>query len=482
MDVSGMDDAFARLQSLYLPDNGKPACLVRALTPAALEGWKAAHSGPHLIWVETANFTAAGEEVLLLPDSVGGLGGVLLGLGATPDPLALPFAMAALPKKLPPGVYRLDDGAPDPVALMAPLAWALGCYKFDAYKSGTRKSGTDKVDWPQLVVAKAFNLERQARINRAVYLARNLINTPAADMDPDALQNEMYKISMTHHADLTVIAGDDLLAQNYPMVHAVGRAARAAPRVLDLRWGRADAPRVTLVGKGVCFDTGGLNLKPGNHMELMKKDMGGAALAIALADALMASGLDIRLRLLVGAVENAIGPDAFRPGDILPSRKGLSVEIGNTDAEGRLVLADLLAEGDGERPDLMIDFATLTGAARVAMGPEVVPFYTRNVALGVALQNAATDVYDPMWQMPLWAGYDGWLDSQIADVSHISAAPMAGSITAALFLGRFVENTDDWVHCDVYAWNAKARAGRPVGGEAQALRAVYHYLEQRFGG
>ncbi|MDC0131976.1 leucyl aminopeptidase family protein, partial [Alphaproteobacteria bacterium] len=276
--------------------------------------------------------------------------------------------------------------------------------------------------------------------------------------------------------------GDDLLTQNYPMIHAVGRAAMQAPRLLDLRWGREDAPRVTLIGKGVCFDTGGLNLKPGNYMELMKKDMGGAAIAIALAGALMSAGLDIRLRLLVGAVENAIGPDAFRPGDVLQSRKGLSVEIANTDAEGRLVLADMLAEADGENPDLMVDFATLTGAARVAMGPEVVPFYTPDDDLAAAIQKRSHEIHDPMWRMPLWAGYQGWLDSHVGDVNHVSNSPMAGSITAALFLSRFVETTTSWMHCDVYAWNIKPRAGRPVGGEAQTLRSLYTYLEDTFGG
>ena len=457
---------------IYLKDKGKPACLIRALTPDALAAWRADLSGPHLLWMENTHFAAAAGEVLLLPDSAGGLDAVLLGLGKTPDPMAL----ATLPTKLPQGAYRLDDGAPDEVKQMAPLAWAMGCYRYEPYKSKPHNEA-----WPQLVLDKAHNGARVARLNAAVYATRHLINTPAADMGPEALEAVMRDIAKRHKAELNVIVGDDLLDANYPMIHAVGRAADEAPRLLDLVWGDAAAPKVTLIGKGVCFDTGGLNLKPGTYMDLMKKDMGGAAIAIALADALMDAGLPIRLRLMVGAVENAIGPGAFRPGDVLASRKGLSVEIGNTDAEGRLVLADMLAEADSEAPDVMIDFATLTGAARVAMGPEVVPFYTPSDNLAAAMHAAAQETHDPMWRMPLWSGYQGWLDSAIADVSHISSSAQAGSITAALFLSRFVERCADWMHLDVYAWNLKARAGRPVGGEAQALRAVYHYLEARYG-
>lgn len=458
--------------NIFVKDKGKPACLIRALTPDGLAAWRSDLSGPHALWMETTHFAAAAGEVLLLPDSAGGLDAVLLGLGKNPDPMAL----AALPAKIPQGIYRLDDAAPQAVRDMAPLAWAMGCYRFDTYKSTPRSR-----DWPQLVLEKNQDGARMDRLTAAVYACRNLINAPAADMGPEALEAVMQDVAKRHKAALTAIVGDDLLDQNYPMIHAVGRAAEQAPRLLDLTWGPEDAPKVTLIGKGVCFDTGGLNLKPGNYMDLMKKDMGGAAIAIALADALMAAGLPIRLRLMVGAVENAIGPAAFRPGDVLDSRKGMRVEIGNTDAEGRLVLADMLSEADGEKPDVMIDFATLTGAARVAMGPEVVPFYTHSDVMAAAMNDAAAAAYDPMWRMPLWAGYDGWLDSQIADVSHISSSPQGGSITAALFLSRFVENCDNWMHLDVYAWNLKARAGRPVGGEAQALRAVYTYLERLYG-
>lgn len=458
---------------LYVLDKGKPACCIWALTPELFADWKEAHSGPMLAWAETANFSAKSGQFAMMPDGAGGLAGVLLGLGGRSDPLAI----AGLPNKLPAGDYRLAENTPEAVCEFAPLAWALGLYKFDRYRNRAKT----EPDLPRLVVPSDTDLERNDRLNEAVYLARDLINTPAADMGPVAMETEMRRLAETHNADFTVTAGDALLENNFPMIHAVGRAAAEAPRLLDLIWGDEDAPKVTLIGKGVCFDTGGLNLKPGNYMALMKKDMGGAAIAIALAGAVMAAGLPVRLRLLIGAVENAIGPDAFRPGDVLQSHKGLSVEIGNTDAEGRLVLADMLSLADAESPELMIDFATLTGAARVAMGPEVVPFYTHDDALAADIEKAGATCADPMWRLPLWAGYDGWLDSQIADVNHISSSPMAGSITAALFLSRFVENTTSWMHCDVYAWNIKSRAGRPVGGEAQSLRAIYHYLEEIYG-
>ena len=299
------------------------------------------------------------------------------------------MALAALPKKLPRGAYRLDAKAPDAVREMAPLAWALRLISSSTIK------GQAQTEWPKLVLDKNTDMARIDRLNRAVYSARHLINTPAADMGPDALQKVMENLAKRHKAKLQVICGDDLLSENYPMIHAVGRAAQEAPRFLDLIWGDEKAPKLTLIGKGVCFDTGGLNLKPGNYMDLMKKDMGGAALAIALADAVMDAGLPVRLRLMIGAVENAIGPNAFRPGDVLASRKGLSVEIGNTDAEGRLVLADMLSEADDENPDMMVDFATLTGAARVAMGPEVTRF-THSDGLAAGLAEAAHAAHDPL--------------------------------------------------------------------------------------
>ncbi len=462
---------------LFVCDKGKAVRPIYALTPQDFDDWKAEQAGPHLAWVETTHFTAAAGSMLILPDEAGGLSAVLLGLGNQPDP----FALAALPKDLPHGIYRLARGAPAAVAQMAALAWALGTYQFDRYKSKNSKK-----EWPQLVCATQQDIEMAARLAHATCLVRDLINTPAADMTPTHLQEAAENIAQAHGAEISTLIDEDLLAQNFPMIHAVGRAAAQnpahAPRLIDMCWGRVDAPRLTLVGKGVCFDTGGLNLKPGNYMDLMKKDMGGAAIALALGEAVMLAGLDVRLRVLIGAVENAIGPEAFRPGDILPSRKGLNVEIGNTDAEGRLILADMLALADEEKPDLLFDFATLTGAARVALGPEIVPFYTHDETLASALHMAAQQVHDPLWRMPLWAHYDNWLDSKIADVNHIAASPMAGSMTAALFLSRFVTASSAWVHFDVYGWRLHAHAACPVGGEAQALRAALHLLEARYGG
>ena len=466
----------------FVRDKGQAAHPIYALTAQDFETWKAAQARARLAWVETTHFTADAGTMLILPDEAGGVAAVLLGLGKAPDP----FALAALPQDLPHGIYRLapnmpnESGASEAVAQMAALAWALGTYQFDRYKSKNNEK-----QYPQLICDDQQEIDRAARLAHATCLVRDLINTPAADMTPTDLQAAAENIAQAQGAEISTLIGEDLLAHNFPMIYAVGRAAAQnpthAPRLIDMRWGRTDAPRITLVGKGVCFDTGGLNLKPDNYMDLMKKDMGGAAIALALGEAVMLGGLDVRLRVLIGAVENAIGPEAFRPSDILPSRKGLSVEIGNTDAEGRLILADMLALADEEKPDLLLDFATLTGAARVALGPEIVPFYTHDESLARALEVAAQQVHDPLWRLPLWARYDDWLDSKIADVNHIAASPMAGSMTAALFLSRFVEATV-WAHFDVYGWRLHARAGHPIGGEAQTLRAVLQLLETRYGG
>jgi len=297
-------------------------------------------------------------------------------------------------------------------------------------------------------------------------------------MGPDELEAAARRIALQGKAVFSVTTGDALLAANFPLIHAVGKASTRAPRLIDFVWGRSDARKVTLVGKGVCFDTGGLDLKPSSAMLLMKKDMGGAATALGLAQLIMEAGLDVRLRVLIPAVENSVSGSAFRPSDVWPSRKGLSVEIGNTDAEGRLVLADALALADEEAPDLLIDFATLTGAARTALGPEIVPFYTHDDGLALALAQAGQRVNDPVWRMPLWQPYRGWLDSKIADTNNISDGAFAGSITAALFLEKFVARAKSWAHFDLYAWNAKARPGRPVGGEAQVLRALFEVLKE----
>ena len=316
---------------------------------------------------------------------------------------------------------------------------------------------------------------------RSVFLVRDLINIPANDMGPAELEGAATTLSEEHDAEINVVRGDDLIAQGFPLVHAVGRAATRPPLLIDMAWGDPEAPKVTLVGKGVCFDSGGLNLKPGNYMDLMKKDMGGAAHVLGLAHMVMSAGLPIRLRVIVPAVENAVAGNAFRPGDILRSRKGLTVEVGNTDAEGRLILADALALAAEDEPELVIDMATLTGAARAALGPEVPPFYTKDDALARELVAHSQKVKDPLWHMPLWPGYETWLSSKVADLNHIGDSPMAGSITAALFLQRFTEDISSWLHIDIYAWNSKPRPGQPVGGEAQGIRALYELMKSRYG-
>lgn len=453
---------------IFVTKRDAAAIPVWCLKAADVKGWCAEHAGAGAAWVETSGFKGEAGKALLLPDGSGGLAGVLLGLGDGSDP----FATGALATALPLNTYRLAGSVDDPAK--AALGFALGTYTFSRY--------TGKVkEWPRLILPDGVDGEEVSRTARAVFLARDLINTPTNDMSPADLADAVLEVARGFEAKASVIVGEDLLAKNYPMVHAVGRAAAVAPRLVDFTWGRADAPKVTLVGKGVCFDTGGLDIKPASAMLLMKKDMGGAANVLALASLVMAAKLDVRLRVLIPAVENSVSGNAFRPGDVLKSRKGMSVEIGNTDAEGRLILADALTEADSEAPDLVIDMATLTGAARTALGPDLPPFYTDDDALAAEIAAAATREADPLWRMPLWRPYDSWLDSKVADVNHQSDSAFAGSITAALFLRRFIEKSKSWVHFDIYAWSPKARPGRPVGGEAQGIRALFDLLKRRYG-
>ncbi len=356
---------------------------------------------------------------------------------------------------------------------MAVLGWALSAYSFARYKA-------PKSAWPQLVAPKGVDLDRVHRIAQAHQLARDLVNTPANDMGPDALEAAASALAKTHRAKIRTVRGADLLKKNFPLIHAVGRAAAQEPRICDLTWGDAKAPRVTLVGKGVCFDTGGLDIKPSSAMLLMKKDMAGAATALALAHMIMDAKLPVRLRVLLPIVENSIAGDAFRPGDIYPSRKGHTVEIGNTDAEGRLILADALALADEEAPDLLFDFATLTGAARVALGPDLPPFYTMDDALAGEIAQHGAATADPVWRLPLWEPYDALIDGKISTLVNVSSGPFAGSITAALFLRRFVEKTRSWVHFDIYGWNPSTKPGRPEGGETQTARLLYRLVETRY--
>ncbi|MHA6287499.1 leucyl aminopeptidase family protein [Maricaulis sp. CAU 1757] len=411
-------------------------------------------------------FAGKPGEVVRLPG--GGDADALFGMGKGDDA----FALGAAPLALPEGKWRLADipDALDPTLLAT--AWALGGYAFTRFKAAPRKPA-------RLVVPDGADRAEATRIAAGVSLTRDLVNTPADRMGPEGLEEAFRALAQNHGAEVRVTRGEDLLADNYPMIHAVGRAAGEAPRLLELEWGEAGHPRLALVGKGVCFDTGGLNLKPGASMRLMKKDMGGAAHVMGLASMIMSAGLPVRLHVLVPAVENAVGAGAFRPGDVLDTRQGLTVEIDNTDAEGRLVLGDALTRACEDDPDLLIDFATLTGAARIALGPEVAPFYTAEDDLADGLAGAARSVSDPVWRMPLWDGYDGELDSEIADLVNSAPTPMAGSITAALFLRRFVGEAK-WMHFDVFAWNPKLRPGRPKGGDMHAARAVYHLLKERF--
>jgi leucyl aminopeptidase len=427
-------------------------------------------------FVKAAGFEPKPGRHLILP-SAGGMGGVLFGLeGETNDRNA--FLPGLLPGVLPAGIYRFAN-TPHDVRLGA-LAFALGAYRFTRYRKRT-KNNKDKI--ARLVLPAGVDGDDVSRIAEGVALARDLINIPANDMGPAELEAAARTLAKQRGAKFRSIVGDDLLEQNFPLIHAVGRAAEPsrAPRLIELRWGKAGDPKVTLVGKGVCFDTGGLDLKPESAMLIMKKDMGGAATVLACAHMIMSARLRISLRVLIPAVENSVAGNAFRPLDVYPSRKGLHVEIGNTDAEGRLVLADALALADEEMPDLLVDMGTLTGAARVALGPELPPYYTDDETLAAELARHAAGENDPLWRLPLWQRYDQNIDSKVADVNNVAAGGMAGSIICALFLKRFVSAAKSWLHFDIYAWTPSARPGRPEGGECQAARALYALLMQRYG-
>ncbi len=418
-------------------------------------------------WAEANGFSGEAGKTLVLPGAGGALKGALFGTGKGEGMLGL----GALAKALPAGDWHLAE--PPQLPDLAALALRLGGYAFTRY--GKKNGGTVRFTLPSDADA-----DHVRRVADGVFLTRDLVNTPTSDMGPEALEQAVRGLASAHKAHVSVVKGDDLLKKNFPMIHAVGRASVEAPRLIDMSWGPKSAPKVTLVGKGVCFDTGGLDIKPANGMLLMKKDMGGAANVLGLASMIMAAGLKVRLRVLVPAVENAIAGNAFRPGDVLTSRKGLTVEIGNTDAEGRLVLADALALADEESPQLLVDMATLTGAARVALGPDLPPFYTDDDALASEIAAASVAVEDPLWRMPLWQPYQARLASKIADTNNVTTDGFAGSITAALFLKRFVEKTSGWAHFDIFAWNPWERPHAPVGGEAQGIRALEKVICDRF--
>jgi leucyl aminopeptidase len=419
-------------------------------------------------FLKASGFAARAQDFAMLPAASGGIAGAVLGLGKGDDPLAL----AAFAEKLPSGTYVFAEQPFE--AGLAALAWLLGTYRFAKYRKSTKQA-------PKLILPNDADGDEAGRIAEAVFLARDLINTPANDMGPEELAAAARELAGKHGAKFREIAGEALLKQNYPLIHAVGRGSARPPRLIDITWGKADAPKLTLVGKGVCFDTGGYDLKTSAGMLTMKKDMGGAAVALALASLVMQAGLKVRLRVLIPAVENSVSGSAYRPSDVFPSRKGLSVEIGNTDAEGRLVLADALAEADSEAPDLLLDIATLTGAARVATGMELPPFFTDDAALADDLMAASQQVHDPLWRLPLWRPYESALTSSVADITNNPDYGYAGAITAALFLNRFVTNAKSWAHFDIGAWTDRPKPGRPRGAEATALRAMYQMLKRRFG-
>ena len=416
-------------------------------------------------------FAATPGSHMIVPGPGSAIACVVFGLEASPSKND-PFLPGKLAVVLPPGTYAFAN-APHDTGLAA-LAWLLSSYRFTRYKAITSAQ-------PQLLAPEGVDAARLERIAAAMSLARDLVNTPANDMGPDALEAAAAALVDAHKASCRVTRGETLLRDNFPLVHAVGRAAAEVPRLVDFSWGLETAPKVTLVGKGVCFDTGGLNIKPDAGMLIMKKDMGGAATALALASMIMSANLAVRLRVILPIVENSISANAFRPGDIYPSRKGLTVEIGNTDAEGRLILADALALADEDKPDLLLDFATLTGSARVALGPDLPPFYTDDEALAADIARHSLGSHDPVWRMPLWEAYDTLLDGKISTLSNIGGGSFAGSITAALFLRRFVEHATAWAHFDIYGWNPSTKPGRPEGGESQAARLLYALVEERYG-
>nr|WP_295828067.1 leucyl aminopeptidase family protein [uncultured Azospirillum sp.] len=451
--------------------DGPDTVALTPVTKAGLADWLAGQSPAVASWVKAVGFTGEAGSTVFLPGPDGAVAHVLAGVSAVDDL----WAFAGLPASLPAGSYRIDAALDERAATRAALGWALGSYRFSRYKKPPEKGFANLV-WP--AEADHGEVERAAT---ATWMVRDLVNTPACDMGPAELAQAAQDLAAEFDAAVEVIVGQDLLDRDYPAIHAVGRASPRAPRLIDLRWGNPEHPKVTIVGKGVCFDTGGLDLKPSSAMLIMKKDMGGAAHALALGRMIMMAGLPVRLRVLVPAVENVVSGDSFKPQDVLKTRKGLTVEVGNTDAEGRLILCDALAEADSEKPELLIDFATLTGAARVALGPDLPALMCNDDALANDLTEAGSAVDDPMWRLPLWAPYRKGLDSKVADINNVTTNGFAGAITAGLFLQEFVSKGTPWAHLDTYAWNGSARPGRPEGGEALGLRAAYAVIAKRFG-
>jgi len=453
----------------FLPDSNGAAVPIHVLRTGEWRQWIERHTETLRRLATAYDFQAQNGRILIVPATDGAIERVLFGVGDKANVMTV----GALAQNLPAGDYRFAFAPREFAPTAMAIAWGLGAYAFDRYKKRKRPA-------PRLVLPEGAEREEAERVVRASWLARDLVNTPTNDMGPEALHAAADEVARAHGAGFEAIVGDELLTQNYPLIHAVGRASRQAPRLLHLSWGEADAPRVALVGKGVCFDTGGLDIKPSAGMRLMKKDMGGAAHALALGQIVMEAKLPVKLDVFLPVVENAISGDAFRPGDVIKSRQGLTVEIDNTDAEGRLILADALARACEDKPQLLLDFATLTGAARTALGPEIPPFYANDDALAAELSSASAETCDPIWRMPLWDAYETEMDSPIADLKNTGDGAFAGSIYAALFLRRFV-TAAAWAHFDIFAWSPKDKPARPQGGDAQALRACWKVIVQRFG-
>ncbi|MBS9715366.1 M17 family metallopeptidase [Pseudohalocynthiibacter aestuariivivens] len=441
---------------------------VHVVKKDAFKGWLASQPEEVASWLGRTGFEAEAGESQLVPGASGNPQMAVVGYGTAKSRARGRFHIARAARALPKGTYHIASGLIGPALEEAALGWLLASYRFDRY----RKQKPQKA---RLKAPKGVDAARLEVIAEGEALTRDLINTPASDMGPDELESVFLALADQHSASAAIISGDDLLKHNFPMIHAVGRASDRTPRLLDMRWGTA-GPMLTLVGKGVCFDTGGLNLKPSSSIGLMKKDMGGAAAALGLAHMIMSLGLRLRLRVLVPAVENSVSGNAFRPQDILTSRKGLTVEINNTDAEGRLVLADALALADEEKPDCLISMATLTGAARVAVGPDLAPYFADDSGFVGALEAAAAQVCDPVWRMPFWSPYENLIEPGIADLDNAPKGGFAGAITAALFLRRFVENSPKYAHFDIYGWQPTAAPARPKGGVGQATRAILEAL------
>ena len=451
------------------PEDARAPLPLVLVDAASFEAWRAAQPAAVQAWLAAHVFGPRAGAPLLVPGTDGHPGFALAGIDDARDPLAV----AHLPSLLPPGDYRLAADAPvQPAPAQVQLGWGLGAYSFNRYVKPARAPA-------RLVLEAAPDAEAMALLEAAT-LVRDLVNTPTEHMGPAELEAEAMRLATTYGGQCRTVVGDALIDKNFPAIHAVGRASHRAPRLVELNWGDDAHPRVAIVGKGVCFDTGGLDIKPADGMRNMKKDMGGAAHALGLAQLVMALGLPVRLQLLLAAVENAIGPNAFRPGEVIATRQGLSVEIDNTDAEGRLVLCDALTYAAESKPALLLDFATLTGAARIALGPDLPALYANDESVAAEYLAAGEAARDPLWRMPLWRPYLSYLKSGVADLANSGASRMAGSITAALYLERFVPEGQAWAHVDVYAWNDASRPGKPAGGEAQGLRAAWGLLKGRY--